>query len=38
MIYLNNKEQLLRIVKVKKDSGKEVEVHNIISFDVSKLP
>ena len=38
MIYLNDKEQLLKIVQKKKDNGKTVDIHNIIAFDVSKLP
>ena len=38
VIYLNDKEQLLRVVKITKDSGKVVDVHNILSFDVTKLP
>eukprot|EP00355_Strombidium_rassoulzadegani_P009352 CAMPEP_0168622876 /NCGR_PEP_ID=MMETSP0449_2-20121227/8516_1 /TAXON_ID=1082188 /ORGANISM="Strombidium rassoulzadegani, Strain ras09" /LENGTH=120 /DNA_ID=CAMNT_0008664201 /DNA_START=20 /DNA_END=382 /DNA_ORIENTATION=+ len=37
-LYLNDKEQLIKIVKITRESGKEVEVHNILSFDVSKLP
>ena len=36
-IYLNNKAQLIRIIKKETDSGKIKEIHNIITFDVSKL-
>jgi hypothetical protein len=38
LIYLNDKEQLLKIVKKKKDNGSVVDIHNIIAFDVRKLP
>ena len=36
-IILNNKEQLLRVVPMIKN-GRKVDIHNILSFDVSKLP
>ena len=29
---------MIKIVKVVKPSGKEVDVHNILTFDVNKLP
>ena len=37
-IYLNNKEQLIKIVKKETDLGKIKEIHNILTFDVNKLP
>lgn len=37
-IILNDKEQLIKVVKHKKESGAEIELHNILSFDVSQLP
>ena len=37
-IYLNDKEQLIRIVEQVTQSGKVKQLHNILSFDVSKLP
>lgn len=37
IIYLNDKEQLIRIVKLEKD-GKVKDIHNILTFDVTKLP
>ena len=37
-IILNDKEQLIKVVKHKKQSGAEIELHNILSFDVKQLP
>ena len=37
-IYLNEKEQLVRIIRITRANGKEFDSHSILSFDVSKLP
>ena len=37
-IYLNDKSQLIRIVKKMSDTGKEKSIHNILSFDINKVP
>ena len=37
IVYLNDKEQLIRIVKLEKD-GRVKDIHNILAFDVTKLP
>ena len=37
-VYLNPKEQLVRIIPVVKDNGKVLDMHNILSFDVKGLP
>ena len=37
-LYLNDKSQLLRLVTKITDTGKTKELHNILSFDVAKLP
>ena len=38
-IYLNEKSQLIRIVKkIHEQTGKTKEIHNILAFDINKLP
>jgi len=36
-IYLNDKSQLIKIVKKETETGRVKEIHNILTFDVSKL-
>ena len=38
VVYLNDKEQLIKVVAITKPSGKVVDIHNILAFDVCKLP
>ena len=37
-IYLNDKSQLIRIIAKQTDTGKIKEIHNILSFDINKVP